>query len=79
METKANNLTLGVSDELDSDIPELFKSLGEGSAMKGTRRWLTSKEYELAHLYVISNIEILREYEEWVPYIINNILITILK
>ena len=64
VDTKANNLTVGVPDELDSDIPELFQSLGEGSTIKGTTRWLTSKEYELAHLYVLSNIEILREFEE---------------
>jgi Domain of unknown function (DUF4218) len=64
VETKASKLTVGVPDELDSDIPELFRSLGEGSTIKGSRKWLSTKEYDLAHLYVLSNIEILREYEE---------------
>ena len=79
METKAINLTVGVPDEVDSDIPELFQSLGEGSTIKGTTRWLTSKEYELAHLYVLSNIEILREYEEWVLSNIENLIIQVFK
>ena len=55
VETKASNLTIGVPDDVDLDIRELFQSLGEGSTIKGTTRWLTSKEYELAHLYVLQH------------------------
>jgi len=66
VETKANNLPLGISEELDSEIPEFFQHFEEGSTsnIKENTRWLSSREYELAHLYVLSNIEKLREYEE---------------
>ena len=63
VDTKANDLTVGITQEGESGLPELFQSLGEGSTIKGKTRYLSSEEYELAHLYVLSNLEILREYE----------------
>lgn len=68
VDTKANDLTVGVTQEGKSELPKLYQSLGEGSTIKGKTRFLCSEEYELAHLYVPSNLEILREYEMWVYF-----------
>jgi len=65
IETKAKNLNIDVADELDTSLPKCFQMQNdEGCLSTGETRFLDDKEYNQAHLYVLSNCEELESYEE---------------
>ncbi|XP_074267462.1 uncharacterized protein LOC141590803 [Silene latifolia] len=64
IETKAKNLNIDKADEVDTSVPEFFQTHDdEGCSSSGETRYLDDKEYNRAHLYVLSNCEILEPYE----------------
>ncbi|XP_074306162.1 uncharacterized protein LOC141641399 [Silene latifolia] len=63
-ETKAKYLNIDKEDEIDASLPEFFQTHDdEGCSTIGGTRYLDDKEYNRAHLYVLSNCEILEPYE----------------
>jgi hypothetical protein len=64
IDTKAKDLGVGEKESINVDLPEMFRYDFEGISTKGSSRFLDTKEYDCAHLYVLKNCEFLREYEK---------------
>ena len=52
-----------IDEESNSNIPSIFsKNIGHATS-KGKYKYLDDQDYRLGHQYVLSNCELLREYE----------------
>ena len=58
------NVTVGV-DGGNSNIPAFFSENVGYATSKGNSKYLDDQDYHLAHQYVLSNCELLREYERY--------------
>ena len=58
------NVTVAV-DGSNSNIPAIFSENVGYTTSKGNSKYLNDEDYRLAHQYVLSNCQILREYERY--------------
>lgn len=66
IETRTKSLNLTSTQQVDTNLPELFRDHKGKPSGKCQSRYLDSEEYERAHKYILSNCEILKSYEEYV-------------
>lgn len=64
---KVKDLGLGTcvdnESNIDPDLPEMFSSIIGHSSSEGQFCYLDEKDYKVAHRYVLSNCEILQQYQ----------------
>ena len=54
-----------IDDGSNSNIPTIFSENIGHATSKGKTKYLDDQDYRLAHQYVLSNCELLREYERY--------------
>lgn len=69
VDTKARdlgrNLRNGVEEEVNHDLPSIFSENVGYATSKGASKYLNDRDYDVAHQYVLSNCELLREYKRY--------------
>ena len=72
VDTKARDLDrhvrIGVDEEVNPDFPSIFSENVGYATSKGASKYLDNRDYDVAHQYVLSNCELLREYERYEFY-----------
>jgi len=67
VDTKARdldrNVRIGVDEEVNPDFPSIFSENVGYATSKEASRYLDDWDYDVAHQYVLSHCELLREYE----------------
>ena len=69
VDTKARdlgqNVRIGVDEEVNPYFPSIFSENVGYATSKGASKYLDDGDYDVAHQYVLSNCELLREYEQY--------------
>lgn len=69
IDTKARdlgrNVDVGDEDELDPTVPPIFRVNDRHATTNGQERFLDDKEFLHAHMYVLSNSDVLSKYERY--------------
>ena len=72
VDTKARdlgqNVRIGVDEEVNPDLPSIFSENVGYAISNGASKYLNDRDYDVAHQYVLSNCELLREYEQYDLY-----------
>ena len=67
VDTKSRDLGRNAYPDVESrhgvNVPELFREDCGRPGTSGSKRWLTEREYERAHMYILANCGILSDYE----------------
>jgi len=54
-----------MDEEVNPDFPSIFSENVGYATSKGASKYLDDRDYDVAHQYVLSNYELLREYERY--------------
>lgn len=57
------NVYEGDEGQVDVNVPELFSCNTGHTSKKGTKSFLVDVDYRAAHGYILSNCELLQDYE----------------
>lgn len=72
VDSKVRDLGLGRhednSSNMDMNLPEIFSSSIGYSSSQGQLCYLDEKDYKIAHRYVLTNCEILEQYERYLTF-----------
>lgn len=55
-----------IEEELEHDVPEVFSGNIGHATTKSTKGYLNDADYRTAHGYILSNCELLRDYERYI-------------
>ena len=57
-----------MDEEVNPDLPSIFSENVGYATSKGASKYLNNRDYDVADQYVLSNYELLREYEQYDIY-----------
>lgn len=66
LETRVEMYMKEIEEELEHDVPEVFSGNIGHATTKSTKGYLNDADYRTAHGYILSNCELLRDYERYI-------------